>query len=112
MDSTTTLSGKLLPKTELKHGYYYEGRCRSDLKIQELSNGKLGIHRGKTSVGRWDSTKQHFVHTRARVAPSVLHADRSPFQRLRHPEDEKCFDVFKPIKELGEEGAGVEIPFI
>jgi hypothetical protein len=59
----------LLRKDQLQHGTYYEGRCRN------------------ASVARWHAGFQCFVHWRTKFGQRYL-------ERIRHPEDERSYDVF------------------
>lgn len=72
MDS---LAAACIPKRDLIHGAYYQGRCRN------------------ATVARWDGFKQRFYHWRTKFGSTYIEA-------IRHPEDEQVFDVFYPLKEL------------
>ena len=65
----------LLRKTALVHGAYYRGRCRN------------------ATVARWNEPGQHFIHWRTKFTNRFLEA-------IRHPEDEKVFDVFLATEEI------------
>jgi hypothetical protein len=71
-----------IAKKDLKHGVYYEGRCRN------------------ANVARWNADRQCFVHWRTKFGDTYL-------EEIRHPEDEQRYDVFvvekevfNPIKEI------------
>ncbi|MBK3780402.1 hypothetical protein G3A43_09105 [Paraburkholderia aspalathi] len=63
----------LLRKEQLVHGQYYAGRCRN------------------AKVARWHAPAQRFVHWRVKFGSRFL-------ERIRHPVDEKFFDVFLPME--------------
>lgn len=62
-------------KKDLKHGAYYEGRCRN------------------ATVARWDAQAVHFVHWRTKFGDRFT-------ETIRHPDDEHHYDVFKPDREI------------
>lgn len=71
-----------IAKVDLEHGAYYKGRCRN------------------ASEARWNAERGCFVHWRTKFSHVFL-------EEIRHPEDEKHFDVFvveekinNPTKEI------------
>jgi hypothetical protein len=60
-----------LNKAELEHGQYYAGHCRN------------------ANVARWNGERQLFIHWRTKFGETFT-------EEIRHPEDEKHFDVFYP----------------
>ena len=71
-----------IAKKDLEHGAYYAGRCRN------------------ANEARWNADRQCFVHWRTKF-------DNTFLEEIRHPEDEKMFDVFvveakidRPKKEI------------
>lgn len=73
-----------IPKEQLKHGAYYEGRCRN------------------ATVARWNADEQQFYHWRRKFGTVFI-------ETIRCPEDEKQFDVFVTEREI--ETPEKEIPF-
>lgn len=63
----------MIRKSELKAGAYYYGTCRN------------------ANYARWDGEKFH--HWRTKWGNSFL-------EEIRHPEDEKVWDVFTPEFEI------------
>ena len=59
----------LLRKEQLEHGRYYAGRCRN------------------ARIARWHAEAECFVHWRTKFNARFL-------ERIKHPVDEKYFDVF------------------
>ena len=59
----------VIPKLELEHGAYYQGRCRN------------------ASIARWDGNKQRFVYYRNKFGHEFL-------EEIKCPEDDIMFDVF------------------
>lgn len=72
-----------IAKKDLVHGAYYRGRCRN------------------ATVARWNSDDEQFYHWRYKFGWFV--------ETIRHPEDEKDFDVFV-VEELIDEPEKL-IPF-
>jgi len=66
---------RLLPKSALRHGAYYIGRCRN------------------ACVARWDATEQCFYHWREKFGRVFI-------EKIKHPVDESEFDVFRVLEEL------------
>ena len=66
---------RLLPKSALRDGAYYIGRCRN------------------ACVARWNARQQCFYHWREKLG-------RIYIQKIKHPVDEPQYDVFRPLKEL------------
>lgn len=66
-------SAGMLRKEHLEHGRYYRGRCRN------------------ARVARWHAPAQCFIHWRVKFGQRFL-------ERIRHPVDEKVFDVFLAIE--------------
>lgn len=58
-----------IPKSELIHGEYYNGRCRN------------------ATVARWNAEEQVFVHWRTKFSLRYT-------ETIKHPEDEQVYDVF------------------
>ena len=67
----------LLPKAALVHGRYYIGRCRN------------------ASVARWNASQHCFYHWREKFG-------RIYIEKIKHPDDEETFDVFRVLEELPE----------
>lgn len=65
----------LLPKSALKDGDYYLGRCRN------------------ARVARWDAGRGVFVYMREKFG------SRFP-EDIKHPEDDDGFDLFLPVAEV------------
>ncbi len=63
------LGHQIIPKVELVHGMYYQGRCRGG------------------TVARWDSRVQQFVHFRYKFGFKLK-------ETISHREDEHRYDVF------------------
>jgi hypothetical protein len=63
----------LLRKEELVHGAHYHGTCRN------------------ARIARWHEGKGKFVHVRHKYGSAFL-------EGIRHPVDEKNFDVFLPVE--------------
>lgn len=59
-----------LPKKDLEHGAYYEGYCRN------------------AHIARWNAERQVFVYMRSKFGERFT-------EEIKHPEDEKHWDVFK-----------------
>ena len=73
-----------IPKEQLKHGAYYNGRCRN------------------ATVARWNGDEQQFYHWRTKFGTTFI-------ETIKCPEDEQRFDVFVTYEEnLAPEK---EIPF-
>jgi hypothetical protein len=64
-----------IAKVDLEHGAYYAGRCRN------------------ANEARWNENKQCFVHWRTKFGSKFL-------EEIKHPEDEKHFDVFVVEKKI------------
>lgn len=64
-----------IAKVDLEHGAYYVGHCRN------------------ASEARWDENKQCFIHWRTKFGSKFL-------EEIKHPEDEKHFDVFVVEKKI------------
>jgi hypothetical protein len=75
---------RLLPKSALRDGVYYIGRCRN------------------ASVARWNARQQCFYHWREKFG-------RIYIEKIKHPVDEPRFDVFRVMEELGD--PKFQIPF-
>jgi hypothetical protein len=75
---------RLVPKSVLRDGVYYIGRCRN------------------ACVARWNATEQCFYHWREKFG-------RIYIEKIKHPVDESEFDVFRVLEELT--GPKFEIPF-
>jgi hypothetical protein len=58
-----------IAKKDLEHGRYYFGRCRN------------------AEVARWNATDQKFYHWRTKFGHRFI-------ETIKHPEDEKIYDVF------------------
>jgi hypothetical protein len=69
---------------DLKHGAYYEGRCRN------------------ATVARWNADRQVFVHWRTKFNETFL-------EEIKHPEHDKHFDVFVVEKEIPEPAAAIPL---
>ena len=68
---------KFIAKADLVHGQYYRGRCRnSDIARWCLQDGGPGV----------------FLYIRRKFGESFV-------DEIRHPEDERHFDVFYPFEE-------------
>lgn len=72
-----------IPKIDLEHGAYYSGHCRN------------------ASVARWDANNNCFVYWRKKFGHTFK-------EEIRHPEDDKHFDVFVVESKL--ESVEYEIP--
>ena len=59
----------VIPKLNLEHGAYYQGRCRN------------------ASIARWNGERGVFVYWRTKFNDTFL-------EEIRCPEDDKHFDVF------------------
>ena len=75
---------RILPKSALRHGAYFVGRCRN------------------ASVARWNARQQVFYHWREKLGEIRI-------QKIKHPVDEPEFDVFRVLEDLRE--PAFEIPF-
>jgi hypothetical protein len=75
---------KILPKSELKDGHYYVGRCRN------------------ASVARWNATENCFYHWRTKF-------DSVFTETISHPDDDDHYDVFRVLRELKD--PPFDIPF-
>lgn len=70
-----------IAKVDLKHGVYYEGRCRN------------------ANIARWDANRGKFIHWRHKFGHKFL-------EEICHPEDDQRYDVFvverecQPIEEI------------
>ena len=64
----------MIPKANLKHGSYYNGRCRN------------------ATIARWDEHQQHFVYWREKFGARFL-------EEIKHPDDDQAFDTFIPLSE-------------
>ena len=79
------LTGReVLPKTVLVDGAYYVGRCRN------------------ATIARWSRALNRFFHWRVKF-------DRIYVEKIKHPVDEECFDVFRVVRALTD--PKFEIPF-
>ena len=58
-----------IAKKDLVHGAYYKGRCRN------------------ANEARWNAERECFIHWRTKFNTTFL-------EEIKHPEDEKTFDVF------------------
>lgn len=65
----------VIPKSELEHGTYYEGRCRN------------------ASVARWDSVLELFTYWRFKFGSRFV-------ETIQCPEDDTVFDVFIAEKKI------------
>ena len=74
----------IIPKSELIHGAYYNGRCRN------------------ASIARWSGETQRFYHWRYKFGGKFI-------EEIMAPEDEKHYDVF--VAESILENPTEEIPF-
>jgi hypothetical protein len=74
-----------IPKAELKHGAYYNGRCRN------------------ASIARWDQVDNCFHYWRTKFGSTFL-------EGIRCPEDETDFDVFVTESEITDLTDIKEIP--
>lgn len=63
----------MIKRADLVHGAYYRGQCRN------------------ATVARWDATRGRFRHWRTKFLNPFL-------EYIKHPEDEKDFDVFVPAE--------------
>lgn len=59
----------VIPKSELIHGFYYEGRCRN------------------ARIARWHGERKVFLHWRVKFGYRFIEA-------ISCPEDESHYDVF------------------
>jgi hypothetical protein len=76
-DATILLDvGDIIPKTQLKHGAYYRGRCR-----------------GVITVMRWDDKKEKFYYWRKKSGRAYL-------ESIEHREDSKIPDIFDALEEI------------
>jgi len=75
---------RLVPKSVLRDGAYYIGRCRN------------------ACVARWHATEQCFYHWREKFGRVFI-------EKIKHPVDEPEFDVFRVLEELAD--PKFEIPF-
>ncbi|CAQ71588.1 hypothetical protein RALTA_B0977 [Cupriavidus taiwanensis LMG 19424] len=67
----------------MKHGAYYQGRCRN------------------ATIARWNGEKQCFVHFRTKFGEHFL-------ESIKHEEDFSGFDCFKPDREVTFEETGLD----
>lgn len=67
----------MIAKADLKHGAYYEGRCRN------------------ATLARWDGVQGVFLHWRSKFGERFI-------EEIDHPEDARGFDVFTPKAEVAE----------
>lgn len=74
----------VIPKVNLEHGAYYQGRCRN------------------SSVARWNADKQVFVYWRTKFNHTYT-------EEIKCPEDDIMFDVF--VAESKIDKPEREIPF-
>jgi hypothetical protein len=58
-----------IAKNDLKHGQYYKGRCRN------------------ATIARWNAEDERFYHWRQKFGCRFI-------ETIKHPEDEKYYDVF------------------
>lgn len=72
----------LLRKEELEDGGYYQGLCRN------------------AQVARWHAGAQRFVHLRTKFGSTF-------YEAIRHPADERNYDVFRVLKRVEPEPAQV-----
>lgn len=75
----------IIPKENLEHGAYYEGKCRN------------------ANVARWNAERQLFYHWRNKFGNEFV-------ETIECPEDEKHFDVFVAEKKV-DANTVREIPF-
>ena len=75
MNTASPQFGKYIPKSGLKHGAYYRGRCRN------------------SCIARWDSVTAKFYYWREKLGDIYTEA-------IEHPEDFNGFDVFTPRGEV------------
>lgn len=67
-----------LPKSDLKHGEYYNGTCRN------------------ANTARWNAETEEFIHLRDKTGmrvPEVMW-----YEAIKHPEDFRGVDVFFPLE--------------
>jgi|GEM_PF-5352417 hypothetical protein len=69
------LTERCLPKKTLQHGAYYRGRCRAN------------------DIARWNAEKDCFFVWSHSCGAWCL-------ETIRHPDDEKRYDVFTPFEEI------------
>jgi len=74
----------VIPKSELKPGSYYLGRCRN------------------ATVARWNAENQKFYHWRTKFGSTFV-------ETICHREDDNGFDVFDAFEETSDPQK--EIPF-
>lgn len=79
-EKTQAYAAGLLRKEQLKHGVYYRGRCRN------------------AKIARWHAGAQKFVHWRVKFGSRFLEC-------IKHPEDERNYDVFLAQFEETDPGA-------
>ena len=65
----------MIAKKDLIHGQYYKGHCRN------------------AEVARWNENDNKFYHWRFKFGHTFL-------EEIKHPDDEKYYDVFVPEKVL------------
>ncbi len=75
----------IIPKSELRHGVYYYGKCRN------------------ATVARWNETEKCFYHWRVKFGLVFM-------ETIKHREDDDIFDVFDAFGELTVPEQ--EIPFL
>jgi hypothetical protein len=75
---------RLVPKSALRDGAWYIGRCRN------------------ACVARWNATEQCFYHWREKFGCVLI-------EKIKHPVDEAEFDVFRVLEELAD--PKFQIPF-
>jgi hypothetical protein len=59
-----------MDKKDLRHGVYYQGRCRN------------------ATIARWDTYTDRFYHWRTKFGHRFI-------EWIFHPDDEQVFDVFE-----------------
>jgi hypothetical protein len=80
-DLERAYSAGLLRKEALEHGAYYLGHCRN------------------ASVARWHAAAQCFFYRRYKFGSTFI-------EEIRHPEDERSYDVFLPMARIEPTEAG------
>lgn len=65
----------IIPKSQLKHGAYYRGRCRN------------------ATVARWNGEDQKFYYWREKFGQTYVVS-------IRHIEDDNVFDAFNAFEEI------------
>lgn len=78
-DLDAAYAAGMLPKGVLVHGAYYDGLCRN------------------ATVARWHARIGRFVHWRLKFGRTFL-------ETIAHPEDDRHFDVFRPLARMEPHG--------